>query len=182
MFHNLDKNEEYKEFQQFKEKVDKLRKEHLMPISCRVGKSIIQMSEKVEFETKLKALQDEAKKINETLLELLEQVRMKTKDLIKQEFIDFFKKYPPDEFNKYKDENLKSAKIMELIDKTVFSIKFPDIKKLIEKISIESLFYDLTFQDFSDDKLLKEFSAKKIMEENDINTIVAMKKAFETKI
>jgi hypothetical protein len=60
-------------------------------------------------------------------------------------------------------------------------IPFPKTEKLIEQISLSDYYYDLTFQDFSDDKLIQELKKKQIIKDEDIKGIVDMKNAFAEK-
>lgn len=71
--------------------------------------------------------------------------------------------------------------LKEIINTIVVSVKFPDIRKLIEHISINENYYDLTWNDFRDKKLIDEFSKKKIMKDEDIHSIIELKNAFGVK-
>ena len=87
----------------------------------------------------------------------------------------------PEEIKQYNDAAIKDRKLNEYVDRLVYRIPFPKTEKLIEKISLSDYYYDLTFQDFSDDKLIQELKKKQIMKDEDIKGIVDMKIAFAEK-
>lgn len=181
MFQDIDKHADFFKLQEFKNKVEKLRKDYLVPITCRPSKSIIKNEHKEIFIDELNKLKEETKTLNKTLATMLETGRLNTLDLLKRELDTFFRINEPDELKNLNQQDIKDRKLEEIINKIVTSVKFPEVNKLIEKISLTELFYDLTWNDFKDEKLHKEFVDKKIMEQNDIKSIVKMKEVFDTK-
>lgn len=99
---------------------------------------------------------------------------------IKNEMKTFLSSNPPEEIKNYKPNHLED-KIEDIISKILNSIKYPDPHKIINSISINENFYDLTFEDFKDKNFLKELEKKGIMEKGEIEKIVSFKKAFEIK-
>lgn len=181
MFSDINQHKDFVKLQNFKDKVEKIRKDYLTPITCRPSKSIIKIDNKERFLDELKKLKDETATLNQTLATMLEEGRLKTLDLLKSELEAFFKTNEPDELKFLNDPVIKTKKLAEIINKIVLSVKFPEVNKLIEKISLSELFYDLTWNDFKDDKLHKEFRDKKVMSSDDIDSIVNLKDAYETK-
>lgn len=181
IFKDLDEKKEYKKMKEFKEKLDKLRKDYLKPINCRPNKSIIKKDQKQEFLNKLDEMKNELKEIDKMFEAELEKERLNAIDLLKEELYNFLKKNEPDEVKKYEEQDVKERKIKEIVEKTILRTKFPEVNKLIEKMSLTEHFYELTWEDFKDEKLIKEFKCKKIMEKKDIDEIVEMKKVFATK-
>ena len=182
MFQDIDKSSDHKKLVEFKEKVEKLRKEFLTPITCRPGKSIIKIDNKENFIIELKNLKKETEKLNSALTTMLEEGKLNTVDLLKKELKAFFIANEPSELKNIIRPDIKERKLEEIINTITASVKFPEVSKLLEKISLTELFYDLTWNDFKDEKLHKEFQDKKIMNSNDIESIVKMKDAYETKI
>lgn len=181
MFQDIDKNSDYKKLIDFKEKVEKLRKDFLKPVTCRPGKSIIQVDIKEKFIEEINKLKKETETLNKSLTTMLEEGKLNTLDLLKKELKVFFLANEPDDLKNINRPDIKERKLEDIINSITASVKFPEISKLIEKISLTELFYDLTWNDFKDEKLLKEFKDKKIMKSDDIESIVKMKDAFETK-
>lgn len=181
MFQDIDKSSDHKKLIEFKDKVEKLRKDFLTPITCRPGKSIIKIDNKEKFIIELNNLKKETEKLNTALTTMLEEGKLNTVDLLKKELKTFFIANEPDELKNINRPDIKERKLEEIINTITASVKFPEVSKLIEKISLTELFYDLTWNDFKDEKLHKEFHDKKIMNHNDIESIVKMKDVYETK-
>lgn len=181
MFQDIDKSSDHKKLIEFKDKVEKLRKDFLTPITCRPGKSIIKIDNKEMFIIELNNLKKETEKLNTALTTMLEEGKLNTVDLLKKELKTFFIANEPDELKNINRPDIKERKLEEIINTITASVKFPEVSKLIEKISLTELFYDLTWNDFKDEKLHKEFQDKKIMNHNDIESIVKMKDVYETK-
>jgi len=181
MFQDLAKNPEYKMFKDFKNKIDKLRKDFLTPITCRQGKSIVRIEMKEKFLEELTKLKEETKTLNTELITMFEEGKLNTIDLLKKELNIFFKANEPKELQYINKQDTKERKLKEIINTIVSSVKFPEVHNLIKKISFSELFYDLTWNDFKDENLLKEFSEKKIMKQNEIDSILNLEKAFAVK-
>lgn len=181
MFQDISKNPDYQKFQELKDKIEKLRKDFLTPITCRQGKSIIKMEMKEKFIEELSKLKEETKKLNEVLTTMLEEGKLNTVDLLRAELRKFFNANEPQELKDINKPDIKQRKLDSIINTIVSSVKFPEVHTLIDKIFLSELFYDLTWNDFKDEKLHKEFAEKKIMVGDDIDSIVKMKDAFEAK-
>ena len=181
IFQNFDENNEYQKFIKLKENVDDLRKRYLTPIKCRPGKRIIKIEQKEEFFKELNKLKKETETLNSSLLTILEEGRLNTLDLLKKELKEFLIKNEPDELKSISNTEIKERRIEEISNKIVASVKFPQVDKLIMNINLTEFFYDLTWYDFKDENLLKEFREKEIMTNDDIDQIVRMKKVYETR-
>jgi hypothetical protein len=181
MFQNIDNNSDHKKLLDFKEKVERLRKDFLIPITCRPGKSVIKIDNKIEFLAKLEKLKKETETLNISFTTMLEEGKLNTLDLLKKELKVFFSANEPKEVRNIGRPDIKERKLEDIISTIAASVKFPEISKLIENISLRELFYDLTWNDFKDIKLQEEFREKNIMESDDIESIVKMKEAYETK-
>lgn len=95
--------------------------------------------------------------------------------------ITFFNTNEPQELKDIDRADTKERKLTEIINAIISSVKFPEVSKLIKGISLSELFYDLTWNDFKDEKLHKEFLEKKVMMKDKIDSIVHMKKVFDVK-
>lgn len=178
LFQDIGRNEGFKVFSQLRDKVNKLRGQYLKPITCRENKSIIQVEMKGVFQEELQSLKHEIQQINQNLPDILEKSVFHTKEILKSELLKYFHDNPPIEINLYQDYSIKEKKLQEYIDGIIYHIKFPKMEKLIENITIKEYYYDLTFQDFSDEKFIEELKRKNILKGDDINGIVEMKNAF----
>lgn len=179
MFQDIEQNPEYKKFQELNDKIEKLRREFLIPITCRTGKSILKVDEKEIFLDELEKLKVESKTVTKELKTLLHEGRLNTLSLLRDELRAFFKENKPKELNTINKPEVREMMLEEIINSIISSVKFPDIRKLIENISLSEHFYDLTWNDFKDENLLKEFKRKEIMLDDEIDSIVKLKDAFE---
>lgn len=133
---------------------------------------------KEAFKTGIEEVKKETQEINKKMPDIIENAILETKDLIKAELLNFFRANLPDSVKQYDDASLKERKLYEFVDRIVYRIPFPKTEKLIEKISLNDYYYDLTFQDFSDDKFIQELKKKEILKAVDVKGIVEMKNAF----
>ena len=90
----------------------------------------------------------------------------------------FIKENPPEEIKNYQPDLLR-RKTIDIVSQILNSIKYPEPKDLLNKMSLKVNFYDLTFEDFNDDEFLKELKDRELMAEGEINDIVSFRKAFE---
>lgn len=181
LFQDMENNKGFDVFRQLKKRVELLREDYLKPITCREGKSLILVEMKEPFKGRLNKIKNEIQDINKQLPDIIETATLQTKDLISAELIKFFKANLPDNIKQYNDPILRDRKLNDFVDGIVRRIPFPKTEKLIEKISLNDYYYDLTFQDFSDEKLIQELQKKEIMKDEDIKGIVEMKNAFAVK-
>lgn len=144
-------------------------------------KSIIKIENLETFKNELDSLKKEANNLNTILPEILEEAKLNTIDVLIKELNTFLTNNEPEELNYIQKPELKLRMLKEIINTIVVSVKFPDIRKLIEHISINENYYDLTWNDFRDKKLIDEFSKKKIMKDEDIHSIIELKNAFGVK-
>jgi len=181
MFQDISKDSDYIKFQEFKDKIEKLRKDFLIPITCRPSKSIIKMERKESFLRELNKLKEESQTMTKVLTTTLEGGKLNTIDLLRKELITFFNTNEPQELKDIDRADIKERKQTEIINGIISSVKFPEVSELIKGISLSELFYDLTWNDFKDEKLHKEFLEKKVMMKDEIDSIVHMKKVFDVK-
>jgi len=181
MFHNLDANPEFEKFIKLKSEEVVLRNKYLIPITCRQGKSILKIEQKEEFKSELEKLRKKALGLNIVLIEILEGGKLNTIDILRKELKTLLTKNEPAEIKFIQSEDIKQRKLDELINSIISSIRFPDVQKLINKISIDDLYFDLTWNDFKDPELLNEFEEKEVMKIADIDSIVELRDTFEIK-
>ncbi len=186
LFEDIKNNHDFEKFNEIKLMVERLRfkpnqpgnqEAFLIPISCR-KKSIIRVIYKKQFLTKLEDIKKAIREYKKNTLEELEKEILKRKKTIKNELIEFLKENPPKEYNKYSQATLFD-KIEDSVQSIVSKIKFPDVSRLISGLEIKYNFYDLTFEDFRDKKLIKEFREKEILKSEELNEIVDINKAFK---
>ena len=186
LFDDIKDNQDFEEFNNIKQMVESLRprqrhieseKVILIPISCR-NKNVIRVTDKKELLEKLEEIKKAIKNFQQGTLEYLEKEILRRKKTIKKELIDFLNVNPPKDYQKYSQPFL-FEKIEDIVQQIVSQIKFPDVSKLISELKLVYNFYDLTFEDFRDDELIKEFREKEILKSEELDDIISIKEAFE---
>ncbi len=176
------KKEYIDSFSKISEGISLIRKKYLISLTSRKGKSIMKIENKLNFENSIKNIINKLPDLGTKLKSLMKQELLSSKKRIKDELNVFLNENPQNNLKDYKSQKaLFEESVKDEIDKLINSIKFPEPESILNKLNIKYHFYDLTFADFRDDELLNEFKKKEIMQENDINCIVDIKKAFEAK-
>lgn len=173
----LEKNKEIKTLE---ENVEKVRKNYLIPITEREGKSILKKENRAAFEESIQKIRAEIEKMNESLPALMNSAIETTKELVREKLLDFFIKNPSEEQAKH-PENSRTPLIKEEVNDIIYSMTFPKIRGLLAHFSLTYRIYDFTLDDFRDNELLDEFKRKKILSENDLGEIVNLKDAYDIK-
>lgn len=182
LFQNTDDNKSFKVFSELKQKVDALRSDYLTPITCREGKSIIQVETKGAFNARLEKIKMEIEKLNEHLPDIVETSLKDIRKVFSTELIKLYSEPLnfPQHLEKFQNKEIRAEKLQAYVNHLVETI-FSKVTRQAECICLQEFYYDLTFQDFSDKNLIEEFNKKKIMKDEDIQGIVDMKNAFAEK-
>ena len=103
-----------------------------------------------------------------------------TQERLCNELKTFFVNNPPEHLVDFYGERLLSKVDRYVIDLVYNVMPFPTAVSMVEGMSLKHRYYDLTYDDFTDEELLKEFEQKGILQ-NDINLIRDLRKAFEVR-
>jgi hypothetical protein len=167
-------------YSSIQENVKNLRLEYLIPIKCRSNKSILIKNRKGAFE---KAIRSINKTVTEAKSKLINDIDIEienSKTQLGEELYQYFLKNPPKEIlENFRPERIPS-KCSDYVFKIINKMNFPDPTKMVEGMRLITNFYDLTWNDFSDEELLKEFKEKGILEE-DLDAIRQLRPAFEVR-
>ena len=177
LFDNLGSKSEFEEFFSIKDKIEDLRKEFCTPISSR-KKNIISVEKKQEFIAKVEKFKKDIDRLNKIIPQYLDSEILSSKKRIQKELMRFLKENPPEEIKSYQ-KTLFNLKTRDIVSRILNSIKYPEPSELLKNMALRFNFYDLTFEDFKDDKFLKELQDRKLMAEGEIKDIVSFRKAFE---
>jgi hypothetical protein len=180
LFDEIEKRDEFKPFQELKQKIDNIRKRYLIPLTSRNEKNIIKVEEKMDFENSINAVIECIPQAKQEVIEFLDTEILNSEDRIRKELQLFLEENPPDDVKNYKPD-IRKRKIEHFINELFGKVNFPKAMDLLDNISIKYHYYDLTFEDLKAQELLDEFEEKGIMNKNDIESIVKIKKAFEAK-
>ena len=179
MFDDLESNKNFDEFFNTKENIENIRKKYCVPITSR-KKSILFISRKEKFVKELNDLKRTIEKVNKSIPQYLDEEILKSKNRIRKELGDFLRTNPPDEIKNYQP-SLFNDKVDDIVNGILNSIKYPDPNKILSKMRLRENFYNLTYDDFENDKFLKELESKEIMKKGEIDKIVSFRDAFQAK-
>jgi len=158
--------------------VKKIREKYLIPITRRPDKSILDKQKKTEF---LKDIETINKKIKEDQSKLISDIDIeieKAKDRLGTELYYFFVKNPPEIIKIHYPKERWDSKCDDYVRNMIKNMKFPDPIKMVEEMKLITHFYDLTWNDFSDNELISEFERKGILKD-DLESIRHLRPAFE---
>ncbi|QOJ27643.1 MAG: hypothetical protein HRU80_01680 [Ignavibacteriales bacterium] len=149
---------------------------YLIPIKCR-EKSIIFKDKREEFDKHVRDIREEIDKLRKDNSTLLQVEVLNTRKNFRQELTNYY--------NENKEKYLPNGGsgiellIEKKVDDIIAQIRFPDDKKLLSKLSLTCTYYDLTYEDFSDEELLNEFLEKSVITQADHTQIVTFIKGVE---
>ena len=160
--------------------VKKLRETYLIPIKCRPEKSILIKIKKTDFQNDIDAINNRIQAEKLKLINDIDSEIDKAKDRLGNELERFFLKNPPGEIKGYYSEEREPSKIKDYVHDILRKMNFPQAHEMVEGMKLITHFYDLTWNDFSDRELIKEFGAKGILKE-DLESIRELSNAFEAR-
>jgi hypothetical protein len=167
-------------FFQFREKVEECRQMFLVPVGKR-DKAIIKTNQKRAFAETVDNLKKELDDLNKTLPEILSEEILNAKGRLRTALNEFMTQNPPEELSRYASGDTKKRAIADLVEGTVQRIRFPAAEKIVKKISLHAEYYDVPLEHFTNQEFLDELEAKEVMEKGDLESIVKIRKAYETK-
>lgn len=180
LFDDVIETHGFRRFIEYKGEVEDIRKKYLIPLTTRKGKSIIKCIHKEDFKNEFDMLQVKLIYLQGELVEFIQTEILKSKDRIKKILAEFLEKNVPEDIKGYSG-NLFNRLIEDRADTIANKIKFPNQKKILGRMRLNLHIYDLTYEDFSDKELHKEFEKKKIMAKAEINDIVKFTDAVALK-
>lgn len=169
--------EGYKAIQKY---VKTVRECYLKTITCRNDKSLLEMTRKNDFTKEVSAINKGIEAAKRSLINEIDSQIEQTQERLCNELKRFFRKNPPDHLMTFPGERLLSKIDRYVIDLVYNVMPFPTAEKMVEGMSLQHRHYDLTYDDFTDEELLKEFELKGILKK-DLNSIRELKQAFEVR-
>ncbi len=169
MFTELPEQEFMKPFFDLKIEVEILRDKYLVYLKER-DKNLIKREKKVEFEKELILIQKKVEEVKKALLNKLQAEIGKSRDSIIGNLAEFLQVNQVDNLIGLEGETLKKE-IEYTARQIVGNIHFPLASKLLEGISFTHSFYDITWDDLNNPKVLKEMVDKKLIQPYDASFI-----------
>jgi hypothetical protein len=166
-------------YQQIQKDVADLRKAFLKTIKCRNDKSLLEQDRKSDFLAEVAKINGLIETEKEKVIAEIDKEIEDAQQRLHDELLAFFKANPPKEYTKTPDT--LPQKVERMVTKLVYGeIPFPTAAKMVEGMCLKHRFYDLTYDDFSDEELVTEFEKKGIMN-GDLKAIRDLRKAYEVK-
>lgn len=169
MFTELPEQEFMKPFFDLKIEVEILRDKYLVYLKER-DKNLIKREKKAEFEKELILIQKKVEEVKKALLNKLQAEIGKSRDSIMGNLAEFLQVNQVDNLIGLEGETLKKE-IEYTARQIVSKIHFPSASKLLEGISFTHSFYDITWDDLNNPKVLKEMVEKKLIRPDDASFI-----------
>ena len=174
------KKKTFESYSSIQNDVKLLREKYLKTIKCRSEKSILVLEGKSNFENEIAAINQKIVNAKSKLINDIDIEIDKSKHRLGNELYQFFLKNPPKEIKDNYSSDRIPSKCSDYVGKIIEKMKFPESHKMVEGMKLVSRFYDLTWNDFSDNELLSEFEEKGILIE-DLNSIREISKVFAKK-
>jgi len=165
MFTELPEKEFMQPFFSLKEEVELLRSNFLVYLKER-DKNLIVREEKAAFESILKIITDKVAALKINLQNNLQAEIGKSRDSISENLAEFLRINTVEELKGLTGEILEKE-IRNYVLSIVSRINFPSAKHLLADISFSWAYYDLTWEDLNNEKVLKEMVEKKLISPED---------------
>jgi hypothetical protein len=181
VFSELLEKKGFREFVEYRNEVERVRREFLPAIGSR-KKGVLDLRRKSDFEREIAVLQEKAKELNSSLIVLLQKEILEAKNRIRAELRRFLRENPTAALKAYRGQSaLFEESVDDVVETILQSIRYPNPEKLASRITLTAHYYDVTYDDFQDEKFLEELEKKQIMEKGDITSIVRISKAYKVK-
>lgn len=165
LFTDYTESEYLNDFNKLKEKIEIIREKYCYHLKCR-EKNIIIRDEKGNFISDIDSSKGDILKTQVNLLNMLQSEINKSREQIRSNLFIFLLSNPPDNYKSLNETNLKNE-IRNMVNGIVSKIHFPLAAKLINDMKLEYSFYDLTWEDLNNEKVLTELLEKGLINNNE---------------
>jgi hypothetical protein len=165
LFADLSEIEFMQPFFDLKTEVDLLRTNYLVHLKER-DKNLIVREEKPAFESILKIITENVDNLKINMQNKLQDEIGKSRKSIAENLADFLRINTIEELKGLTGDTLE-REISNYVSSIVSRIHFPSAKHLLEEISFSWFYYDLTWEDLNNEKVLKEMIEKKLISPED---------------
>jgi hypothetical protein len=172
----------FKPLEDFKIKMMEVRSKYLVPLRLR-NENILRKGDKTKFEEEVELLKKDLEYVKKKSLTLVSEQIDDTISRLEIDLIDFYIRNPElisenDMFiNADQAYQLKEA---EKLAKNIVNniIKWPKAHDLMSEFELTTHFSDITIEDLKNEKLVKEFLERKLIDDSDINNLADFGKAI----
>lgn len=178
-------NETFSTIQELKEQLNEIREKYLTKVKSR-EESLLDKNRKLAFN---KAVNDQRAKIDDVktkcLVNIAVQIKL-TSERLMVNLEDFLVENPKILFPKHKhlwknNEAYIQYAAMEEAKSIVTKIKWPKAHDLLDELSIELQYSDITFEDLKNETLIKELLECGLIDDADEKQLASFGKGIETK-
>lgn len=177
LFENIDNSEFFKQFKEIEFRKKEISERFLTPLGCRPNKSILKKEEKALFTKELDELKDELETRKKDLYTVMLEEIKRSKHSLKESLCNFLLDNPTEDMKMMGDQNhqvIADNIANTLVDK----LAIPDPVRIIEKFKIKVIFSDLTYEDLSDQELVKELIEKRLLKEGEMKSLASFGKGI----
>lgn len=162
LFTNIPEKDFFKPFFALTQEVEELRFDYLFYIKCR-QKNIIRTIDIVQFKSKVESIKEKLLSIEEDLLNELQKEINQTRERIVNNLIDFLMNNPPNFVQGISKDVM--ADMLRVHSSNLIKNIFPHAKTLLEKLDLECLFYDITWDDLNNEEVLREMMGHELIDD-----------------
>ena len=165
LFEDLDKMDFIKPFNKLKHDLEEIRQKYLVHLKER-GKSLIERERKNAFEVELNDLRKRIKNVQESIINNLQDEIHFAINRIKISLVEFFKENSADELEGFQGSTLNNE-IEFLALRIINKIAFPKAQKMLSKLELNLYYFDITWEDLNNKKVIKELELKKLISKDE---------------
>ena len=181
LFDNIKGTAGYKPLLEIGREVDALRKSFLVAIGSR-DKSVIKKERKTSFQESVEILRNKLKSARTKVDSFLAGEIMNSKESVRKEVVAFLTENPQRLDPAYrKQEDLFKRKVEDIASDIAGKMSFPEPANLLSRLGLNVNYYDLTWDDFHNEDLLKQLVEKEVMDKGDVEQIVELRDVFEAR-
>lgn len=175
-----DKVESWTIMNLLKDRMNQIREKYLVSCKLRKEKSILKKENKREFQEALLVFEQT---VNLSMVRLADAIQTElnsAEKILAAELKDFFLENLPDSVKILSDEN-RAIQLEKEINKVINKVKLPSANSLLDKMKIEVNYFELTWEDLDDDKLLTWFKKVELIGEKESTQIANFSNAYKIK-
>lgn len=159
--------------------LSEIREKFLVPCSVRQGKSILQNSNKVDFELEIAQLKKLIAQSSEDLIANVQNAIEEAFVSLQKELEEFLHRYKleffPPELSPEMYENKVKMEVFRILQK----VALPTASSLVKKLELSLHYYDLTWEDTKSDELINWFKEKELLTQEFKGELATVKSAYE---
>jgi len=162
---------------ELKDKLTDIRDRYTHTVASR-GKRVFRTREKADMVGELETLSGRVEALRQDMLNRVADEILNAQDRLEQALTEILRENPPEEMqlDLYGDSTV-SRRIEREASGIISRVRFPQPEELVDNLDVEWYFYDLTWEDFKNQKFIKELKEADIIEAEDADELRSLKQA-----